>query len=115
MKKYFYWSIAVNVIPVIICFILFHRYQDEGAIPFYLSWMFLLFWILIYLLYFICDLVENRYIKRLLIYLPSIVGTITFAWFCLDIGFDFIYGYLFFLLPSLLYNIFVDYKLKEDE
>lgn len=102
----------MNFIPVIICFILFYRYQGEAVIPFYLSWMFLLFWILIYLLYFVCDLVDNEYIKRLLIYSPGIIGTIAFAWFSWDIGFSFIPGYLLFVLPSFVYNIFVDYKLK---
>jgi hypothetical protein len=115
MKKYYYWSIAVNFIPVIISFILFHGYQDEGIIPLYMSIMFLLFWILIYLFYFICDIVENRIIKRIFVYFPSFVGTIAYAWYSQEIGFYFIYGFLLYLLPSVLYNVFVDYKLKKEE
>lgn len=84
----------------------------------FLIWGTIPIWAIIYLTYFkINENSENGYLTKLIIYSPSLVTsllgiTLTVIYDNEMIGF--IYAFLLLILPTFVYNIFVEYKLRNN-
>lgn len=117
MKKYYYWSLLVNTIPVIITYIILNNCSGDGCMGKYLIWLTIPIWAIIYLTYFKIDKISgNVYLKKLIIYSPTLFTSLLGIILTVindDEMIGFIYAFLLLILPTFIYNIFVEYKLKE--
>lgn len=117
MKKYYHWSIIVNFIPIITTYIILHNCSSDGCMGKFLIWLTIPIWATIYLSYFLLtEKDNNKYFNRLIIYFPSLITSflIIFKTVANDTEIlDFFYSFLILILPTFLYNVFVDYKFSK--
>lgn len=115
MKKYYFISLIVNLIPILTTYIILHDCSSDGCMGKYLVWFIIPIWAIIYSVYFIFKEDQENYIKKLIIYFPTIsTSIIGISLVIINDGeiIWFLYAFLVLLLPSFIYNIIIDYKLN---
>lgn len=108
----------MNFIPIIITYIILYDCTTDGCLGKFFIWFTIPIWAIIYLLYFtLNEKINNSNIKNFIIYSPSLLTSIFGV--VLTVIKDkeiviFIYVFLILILPTLIYNIFVEYKLNKN-
>lgn len=108
-KKFYWWGILVNLIPILVVFIISSDCSGDGCLGLFFIWFTLPIWAIIYLAYIVED-AEVNFFRTLKIFAPSILPVLfaTILTIVEDAELqDTLIYFSILILPTFLFNVFV--------